>query len=813
MLKDGALVGALTFHRHTVQPFTEQQIALLETFAAQAVIAIENVRLFTELEARNHDLTQALEQQTATAEVLRVIGSSPTDAQPVFDAIVSSAWRLLGGFGGAVYRVVEDQLHLAAYISTSPSGDAALRGAFPRPLAVFSPPGEAIRRGAPVILADIDTADWIPDDIRELIRRRGDRGGVWVPMMREGVALGAIGVTRSEPGRFSDAEVQLLKTFADQAVIAIENVRLFKELEMRNRDLTEALEQQTATAEILRVISTSPTNLQPVLDTVVASAARFCGAYDVTLLRVEGNSLRFPAHYGPIPMPEGGTLPLVAGNVSGRAVLEGRVVHVADVQAEAAVFPEGAASAGRSGHRTTLAAPLLREGAAIGALLLRRMEVNPFSDKQIALLQTFADQAVIAIENVRLFTELQEKNRALTQAHAQVTESLDRQTATAEILRVISGSPTDVQPIFDAIVRSASRLCGGEWAIVTRYDGELLHLAAQHNPRFGAADAASRFFPQVPRRETSITARALVDGAVVHVSDVETEDLDLSAREQYRRIGLRAVLAVPMIHEGRPIGVVAVSRGAPVLFSDRQVDLPQTFADQAVIAIENVRLFKELEVRNRDLTEALEQQTATGDILQVIAGSPTEVQPVLDAVTRNAARLCEADDAVLMSLEGERMRPVAHHGPIPLAMVLELPLGPGTLYGRSMLERRAVQVADAQAEVEGFPESAALARQFGTRAALSVPLLREGEATGAIVIRRREVRPFSDKQIALLKTFADQAVIAIENVRLFTELQTSNRELTTALDELTALGEVSRALSSTLDLETVLNTIVARANQ
>src|SRR5215468_10952597 len=634
MLKDGALVGALTFHRHTVEPFTDQQIALLETFAAQAVIAIENVRLFTELEARNHDLTQALEQQTATAEVLRVIGSSPTDAQPVFDAIVSSAWRLLGGFGGAVYRVVADELQLAAYISTSPSGDAALRRSFPRPLSVFSPPGEAIRRRAPVILTDVDTAEWIPDDIRKLIRERGDQSGVWVPMMREGVALGAIGVTRSEPGGFSEEQIALLRTFADQAVIAIENVRLFNKLEARNRDLTEALEQQTATAEILRVISTSPTNLQLVLDTVVASAARFCGAYDALLFQPEAGGLQAVAHHGPLPARIGGSAlrdEIIRGNVRGRAFLDRQAVHVADLAAETDEFPEGSADARRFGHRTILSVPLLREGAAVGVIHLRRTEVNPFTDKQIALLQTFADQAVIAIENVRLFTELQEKNRALTQAHAQVTETLEQQTATSEILRTIAHAQTDVQPVFATIVRNAARLCQATSSLIWLLEGDRFRIGAPYNvppdspSELGITDAPNLF-------------RVIHDGMINHIGDTESDSrMTPEALKMSRAMGVRATLAVPMRRDREAIGALMVLRSTSGTFTDGQVELLKTFADQVVIAIENVRLFKELETRNRDLTEALEQQTATSEILRVISTSPTNLQPVLDTVVASAA--------------------------------------------------------------------------------------------------------------------------------------------------------------------------------
>ncbi len=515
MLRDGQPIGAITLWHSA--PFSDRHILLLKTFADQAVIAIENVRLFTELEARNRDLTQALEQQTATAEVLRVIGSSPTDTQPVFDAIVSSAWRLLGGFGGAVYRVVGDQLHLAAYISTNPSGDTALRRSFPRPLSVFSPPGEAIRLRAPVVLTDIEDAEWVPDDIRKLIRARGDRSGVWVLMLREGVALGAIGVTRSDPGGFSDEQIALLGTFTDQAVIAIENVRLFNELEIRNHDLTEALEQQTATAEILRVISTSPTNLQPVLDTLAASAARFCGSYDGSIFHLDGDTLRLGAHHGPLTShPDRLQVSVTRGAVIGRAVLDREAVHVADLQAETEEFPEGSAIARWLGFHTLLCVPLLREGAAIGAIGLRRIEVSPFTDKQVALAKTFADQAVIAIENVRLFTELREKNHALTLAHAQVTETLEQQTATSEILRTIAHAQTDVQPVFETIVRNAARLCQATSSMIWLLEGDRFRIVVPYNlppdspSELGIADAPNLL-------------RVIHDGMTHHIGDTESE--------------------------------------------------------------------------------------------------------------------------------------------------------------------------------------------------------------------------------------------------------------------------------------------------
>ncbi len=810
MLKEGTPIGVLVTWRREVRAFSESQIQLLSTFADQAVIALENVRLFTELGARNRELTEALEQQTATSEVLKVISRSTFDLQPVLDTLIENATRLCGAESGFIYRFEGDVLRIAADYAAS----TAFKEYWRRP-EIRPGPGSASGR-ATLERRTVHIHDVLAEPGYELLEAQrigGFRTVLCVPMLREGVVLGVIFMWRTRVHPFAAKQIGFVETFADQAVIAIENVRLLQELEARNRELTESLEQQTATAEILRVISGSPTDLQPVMDTVAENAARVCGGIDSLIFRLDGDVLRLVARYGALPvvMRVGDTIAATRDSVAGRVVSERRTIHIEDLQAlPETEFPDTRARAREradAGHRTYLATPLLRDGVPLGAILIRRAEIRPFSVRQIALLETFAHQAVIAIENVRLFTELQDRNRALTAAHAQVSEALEQQTATAEILRVISRSPTDVQPVFDAIAQSAVRLCEAVNGGVLRFDGTLIHLAA-HYGWDRALDTLRRVWPRPPDRGIA-SARAILTGAVVHVDIAQDPEFEQTAILQ---AGFRTVLSVPLLREGHPIGAITVTREEGRPFSDTQIALLQTFADQAVIAIENVRLFTELGTRNRELTESLEQQTATADILRVISRSPTDVQPVLDVVAETAARLCEAVDAHIWRRDGDVLRQVSSHGSYPVSTE-EVRGGRGHVMWRSVLDGQTVHVHDlASAAKTEFPENKAAQRITGTRTLVTTPLLREGNAIGAILVRRTEVRPFSEKQIRLLETFAAQAVIAIENVRLFTELEVRNRELTEALEQQTATAEILRAISgSPTDAQPVFEAIAQSA--
>jgi GAF domain-containing protein len=593
------------------------------------------------------------------------------------------------------------------------------------------------------------------------------------PLLREGIPIGAIHIRRMEVRPFTDKQIKLLETFAAQAVIAIENVRLFQELK-------ESLEQQTATSEILGVIASSPTDIQPVLDVVAKNAARLGGATDAQIRLVEGDGTRLVASYGSNPAPA--FMPL--NSPSMRAVLQREQIHFDDLQAtmeaESPTWGNFAADiAARTGTRTRtfLSTPMLREGTPIGLINVRRTEVRPFSENQMALLRTFADQAVIAIENVRLFKELGERN-------AELREALEHQTATSEILRAISSSPTDLQPVFETILANATRLCGTRNAGLYRFDGELLHFAAGHNlpPEMIARQQSN---PHRPGRE-SANRRAALERRTIHVPDVQAAvEFDLYQTDVNRRVGRRSTLAVPLLKEHTLLGVIVTSHYGEVRpFTDNQIKLVETFADQAVIAIENVRLFKELNARTNELTRSVGELRALGEVSQAVS-STLDLETVLTRIVSHAVQLSGTDGGAIYEYdeasEEFQLRATDHMEEELIAALRANPprLGDGVV-GRAALSGEPMEISDISESRLYAPRMRALLARFGFRASLAVPLLREDRIIGGLVVRRKSTGEFRPEVIELLKTFATQSALAIQNARLFREIEDKSRQIEAA---------------------------------
>jgi two-component system, NtrC family, sensor kinase len=571
---------------------------------------------------------------------------------------------------------------------------------------------------------------------------------------------------------------------------------LVEGLAIARRELAEALERQAATDDVLRVIASSPGDLHPVFDAILSNATRLCGAKFGVLFRSERDALRAVAlHDAPLAYAEERRRnPVIRPSpetVLGRALAAKQTLQIADIRDEApsdqsASGTTGAQVAQLAGARTVVAVPMLKDNELVGAIAVYRQEVRPFTDRQIALLTNFANQAVIAIENTRLLNELR--------------ESLQQHTAMGDILRVISSSAGDVQPVFDTIIRSAVDLCGATYGAVFRYDGELITLAAHHNLDQPALEALHRIWPMRPDT-TTLVGCTILQREVLHIPDYQLGQLGsgYTTAAPYRAsLGIRTCVTVPMLRDGSAIGVIALYRREVALYSDREIELVKAFADQAVIAIENTRLLNELR-------ESLQQQTATADVLKVISRSTFDLKSVLQTLVESAGRLCGADYATITRQKDGVLFFAEAYGYssefIEYVKAMPVERGRGTATGRALLEGRVIHIADVLADPDYTWAEAQ--RLGGYRTVLAVPMLREGIPVGVLTLTCSEVRPFTEKQIELVSTFADQAAIAIENVRLFDEIQDKSRQL----------AEVSERKSQFLasmshELRTPLNAII-----
>jgi GAF domain-containing protein/DNA-binding response OmpR family regulator/HAMP domain-containing protein len=759
LLKDNELVGAINVYRTEVRPFSDKQVELLQNFAAQAVIAIENARLLTELR-------ESLSQQTATADVLGVISRSPGDLGPVFQTILANATRLCeANFGILPLYEGGENFRITAMYNV-PAAFAELRRREP----VFR---TARTTRLAVTKQFIHIADILDDeegnrgDAAAFVKLTGARTLLLVPMLKEAELIGAIAIYRREVRSFTDKQVELVKNFAAQAVIAIENARLLTELR-------ESLEQQTATSEVLGVISGSPGDLEPVFAAMLENAVRICGAKFGSVYRVDGDTVSIiSTHHNVPPAYEAArrSTPFRPGpkHYFARMMATKSADHVTDLLTEQGYLdrrPEYVAAAELGGVRTFLIVPMLKDNELVGVFLVARDEVRPFTDKQIALITSFASQAVIAIENARLLTELR--------------ESLEQQTATSEVLGVISSSPGDLEPVFAAMLENAVRICGAKFGNIYRLDGENLRLLAAHNTPPALAEARRD-------RPSGLIARMLANKKPVHIADLAADAEYVEQRipaavSAVELGGVRTFLTIPMLKENEIIGSFSLYRQEVLPFTDNQIALVTGFAAQAVIAIENTRLLTELHERTDDLGRSVGELRALGEVSQAV-NSTLDLETVLATITAKAVQLSNTDAGAIYVFDDTDRE---FHLRATYGMDQELIDALGKQHisleeqnvALVLAQREPLQVPDLSTEAPNAISEIIL--RAGFRARLTASLIRGQDVVGMLVVRRRAPGAFPQNTVDLIKTFAAQSVLAIQNARLFHEIEDKSRELEVA---------------------------------
>jgi GAF domain-containing protein/anti-sigma regulatory factor (Ser/Thr protein kinase) len=729
------------------------------------------------LKAENEELRAA---QAAGLDVLQTIAASPGQTEPVFDLIARQVAKLcevpiavVGLFDGAMVHLVTQSGFDDAY-------SAVFASQFPRPPSPDFAMGRAILTGRIEEMQDTDTPD------RNGFKRPpGPGSALAVPLMRNGATLGAIAVGRRVTGPFPRNQVTLLRTFAEQAVIAMENARLLDELHQRSTDLQESLDYQTAISDVLRVISGSTFDLEPVFGTVAATAVRLCRAHQAAIYLYQDGEYRWAGGYSQLPdyekIEREVRIHPGSGTLVGRVALHGRPVQILDAWTDPLYEAKEDARVGAI--HTLLGIPLLRDGLTVGVIGVARQKIEPFTDRQIELVSTFAAQAVIAMENARLIDELRARTEELAKRNSEYGERIEHQSATIDVLKAMSNSPDDTQPVFDLITRRAQELCNSKAAGVFEYDGELVHLASIYGVTdIAGAEDYARAFPMRPKRG-SIVCRAILDKETVHIRDLQAEQDLLPA---VRALGVRSNLAIPLLRDGVAVGAFVVNSLEPGGFTDSQVSLVQTFAEQAVIAMTSVANFRALRERTSELTRSVSELQALEEVLRAV-NSSLDLDTVLATIISRAVQLSDADEGSVYEFDEAQgvFVPKSAYGMSAdwLSQLRDRRIRIGeTALGRSAAARAPLHIADLSEEPEAETRRELMAR--GVRAMLAVPLLREDKVIGGLVIRRYTAGGFGASTATLLQTFAGQCVLAIENARLFRDAERERAAAETALADL-----------------------------
>ena len=798
LLREGEPIGTLFLARQRVEPFTERQMELAATFADQAVIAIENVRLFEAEQQRSRELAESLKQQTATSEVLQVISRSAFDLEAVLNTLVESASRVCEADRGVIIRPTREG---ASYHSAASYGDTPEYDKYIKTL-TFTPgrdtlTGRVLLAGKSVQIADVlADAEWA--HAHPGAARLGNfRTMLGAPLLREGTPIGIFLLQRAEVRPFTEKQIKLVETFADQAVIAIENTRLFEAEQQRTRELAESLEQQTATSRVLDVISRSAFDLKAVFETVAESSVRLCDAYRAFIYRFDGEMLRMAVAYNTSrefkEFVEQNPLRPSRHSCAARTALERRTIHIPDVLADPE-YTFGAKAFDKI--RTVLGVPILKSDDLLGVIIIYRQEVKPFTQNQIALVETFADQAAIAIENVRLLDELRQRTDDLT-------ESLEQQTATSEILEVISNSPTDSQPAFEAIVRSGLRLFPNAAVVISLPDGDHVKLAAIAGANADDREKMRARYP-LPLSREYITSTAIMDARELDFADAREAPVELSrGARNFLASGYRGITVLPMLRGDTAIGAISIVRRQPGALTEKQRELLRTFASQAVIAIENTRLFHELRQRTDELGRSVGELRALGEVSQAV-NSTLDLETVLETIVANAVQL-SGTEAGAIYVFNDHQRDFRLRATYRMDRELIDALASADMsinepnIALILAERNVIQVADLRDEATNKINEITLRAGFCAR--LIAPLIHGEDVVGLLVVRRRAPGTFPQNTIDLIKTFAAQSAVAIENARLFQDVETSLEDLRTTQDrlvqtqKLASLGQLTAGIA------------------